>query len=57
MEVSNEFFMEIRRNNLRFKEISIKPIYTKYSEKHSHNLVSLTQSISNGKGMLLRAFR
>lgn len=57
MEVSNEFFMEIRQKHLKFKEIPIKPVYTEYSESHSHNLVSLTQSISNGKGMLLRVFR
>lgn len=57
MEVSNEFFMEIRQKNLKFKEIAIKPVYTEYSEGHSHNLVSLTQTISNGKGMLLRVFR
>ena len=57
MEVSNEFFFEIKNKKLRFKEIPIKPIYTDYSEKHSHNGVSLWQSISNGKGMLLRLFR
>ena len=57
MEVSNEFFMEIKRNNLRLAEIPIKPVYTEYSEKHSHNSVSLWQSVSNGKGMLLRLFR
>ncbi|MCL4397649.1 glycosyltransferase family 2 protein [Patescibacteria group bacterium] len=57
MEVSNEFFMEIRRNNLRLKEISIKPIYTEYSQNHSHNDPSLWQAVSVGKGMLLRLFR
>lgn len=31
MEVSNEFFSEIKRNNLRIKEVPIKVIYTDYS--------------------------
>lgn len=57
MEVSNEFFMEIRRNRLRLKEIPIKPVYTDYSEAHSHNEVSLGHSVSIGKAMLLRLFR
>ena len=33
MEVSSEFFAEIRRNKLRFMEVAIKPIYTEYSLK------------------------
>lgn len=57
MEVSNEFFMEIKRNNLKFTEVPIKPVYTDYSQRHSHNLVSLSHSISIGKAMLLRLFR
>lgn len=31
MEVSNEFFTEIKRHRLKFTEVSIKVIYTKYS--------------------------
>lgn len=31
MEVSSEFFREIKRNNLRYSEIPIDPIYTQYS--------------------------
>jgi len=31
MEVSNEFFTEIKRNHLKFLEVPIKVIYTKYS--------------------------
>ena len=31
MEVSNEFFNEIKRNNLKFAEVPIKVIYTDYS--------------------------
>jgi glycosyltransferase involved in cell wall biosynthesis len=57
MEVSNEFFWEIRRNSLKFLEIPIKAIYTEYSEKHSHNTASLWQAVYVGKGMLLRLFR
>lgn len=57
MEVSNEFFFEIKKRGLRLKEVPIEPVYTEYSEKHSHNGVSLWQSVSNGKGMLLRLFR
>lgn len=57
MEVSNEFFWEIRRNNLRFLEIPIKAIYTDYSERHSHNSANIWQAVFVGKGMLLRLFR
>jgi len=57
MEVSNEFFMEIHRHKLRLAEIPIRPVYTDYSERHSHNIVSLSHTVSVGKGMLLRLFR
>jgi len=57
MEVSNEFFMEIKRNNLSFKEVPIECLYTDYSQGHSHNFVSLEHTISIGKAMLLRIFR
>lgn len=57
MEVSNEFFWEIKRNNLKFAEVPIECLYTDYSQKHSHNFVSLSHTISIGKGMLLRLFR
>lgn len=33
METSNEFFAEIKRNNLRLVEVPIKVIYTSYSMK------------------------
>ena len=33
MEVSTEFFKEIKRNNLSFTEVPIKPVYTNYSRK------------------------
>lgn len=57
MEVSNEFFMEIKRNNLKLTEVSIKPVYTTYSQKHSHNVMSVANLTSIGKGMFLRLFR
>ncbi|MBU1499474.1 glycosyltransferase family 2 protein, partial [Patescibacteria group bacterium] len=31
MEVSNEFFTEIKRHHLKFREVPIKVIYTQYS--------------------------
>ncbi|PIN86274.1 hypothetical protein COV19_05695 [Candidatus Woesearchaeota archaeon CG10_big_fil_rev_8_21_14_0_10_44_13] len=31
MEVSSEFFTEIKRNGLRYREVPIRAIYTKYS--------------------------
>lgn len=31
MEVSSEIFREIHQNKLRYKEVSIKPVYTDYS--------------------------
>jgi len=31
MEVSNEFFTEIKRHHLKFTEVPIKVIYTDYS--------------------------
>lgn len=31
MEVSSEFFTEIRRNKLRFVEVPVKAVYTRYS--------------------------
>jgi len=33
MEVSSEFIKEVGRNNLRYAEIPIKPVYTEYSMK------------------------
>ena len=54
MEVSNEFFNEIKRNNLRFTEVPIKVIYTPYS---------LTKGVKPGNifaiifRLLLRLFR
>jgi UDP-N-acetylglucosamine---dolichyl-phosphate N-acetylglucosaminyltransferase len=34
MEVSSEIIKEIGRNNLRLREVAIKPIYTEYSMQH-----------------------
>lgn len=38
MEVSSEFFKEIKMNNLRLGEIPISPIYTDYSKKKGQRL-------------------
>ncbi len=53
MEVSNEFFKEIKRNNLKFVEIPIKAIYTDYSKKNSKN----SDPFDIGFKLLLRLFR
>lgn len=54
MEVSSEFFREIRRNNLKKAEIAIKAIYTPYS-------LSKGQKLSNAYGifakLMLRSLR
>lgn len=54
MEVSNEFFKEIRRNNLKYREVAVRPIYTDYSrtgEQPDSNWAA------NGFKMILRLFR
>lgn len=54
MEVSSEFFKEIKKNHLRFQEIPIKPIYTEYSRRGGQsNLNSLAVTFK----MVLRLFR
>lgn len=55
MEVSNEFFKEIKINNLRFKEIPIRPIYTKYSIKSSSQ--GQLAPVKLAARMILRLFR
>ena len=40
MEVSSEFFREIKTHNLRFKEIPIKAIYTPYSMRKGQSLLN-----------------
>lgn len=55
MEVSNEFFKEIKKNKLRYFEVPIKPIYTPYS------LASSSQEkgavVKFASRMILRIFR
>ncbi|NMC36422.1 glycosyltransferase family 2 protein [Candidatus Beckwithbacteria bacterium] len=54
MEVSSEFFAEIKRHNLKLKEVPIRVIYTKYSRaKGQSNL----NSVNVGLKLLLRLFR
>jgi len=54
MEVSNEFFYEIKRRRLRLVEVPIDVIYTKYSRlKGQKN----SNAIEVGIKLLLRLFR
>lgn len=54
MEVSSEFFKEIRRNNLKFVEVPIKPVYTEYSRQGGQsNLNGINVTLK----MLVRLFR
>lgn len=41
MEVSSEFFKEIKRLNLRYTEIAIEPIYTEYSQTKGQKLTNI----------------
>lgn len=54
MEVSNEFYKEIKKNGLRYGEISIQPIYTVYSRSDEQNN---SNAFENGFKMILRLFR
>ncbi len=47
MEVSSEFFKEIKTNKLKFKEVPIKTIYTNYS-------ISKGQPLSNSLNILTK---
>lgn len=53
MEVSSEFFVEIKRNNLRFVEIPIEPIYTSYSRRKGQSNLNAVNVLVK---MLLRLF-
>jgi len=46
MEVSSEIIKEIKRNNLRLKEIPIKPVYTKYSMSKGQNFLEGIKTVS-----------
>lgn len=54
MEVSNEFFCEIKRNKLRIKEIPIRVMYTDYSRSKGQKN---TNALDVGSKLLLRLFR
>ena len=60
MEVSSEFFKEIKNNNLRLQEVPIKGIYTEYSLSKSKRDAGRTQNLSTGVktffNLLLRKF-
>lgn len=55
MEVSNEFFREIKKNKLRYFEIPIKPIYTPYSLAGSSQERGAVVKFASR--MILRLFR
>ncbi|MCL4338813.1 glycosyltransferase family 2 protein [Patescibacteria group bacterium] len=54
MEVSSEFFKEIKSNNLRFSEISIIPVYSDYSLEKGQRLSNAPSVMIN---LLLRLLR
>lgn len=54
MEVSNEFFYEIKRCKLRLKEIPIKVMYTEYSRSKGQKN---SNAVNVGVKLLLRLFR
>ena len=54
MEVSNEFFSEIKRLGLKLAEVPIKIIYTDYSRSKGQ---SHTNSLNIIYKLLLRLFR
>jgi hypothetical protein len=55
MEVSSEFFREVSRLNLRYQEIPIKALYTKYSLASSSQ--ERLASVKIPLRLLLRQFR
>lgn len=57
MEVSSEFFREIRTKKLIFKEIPIAAVYTEYSLKGSKQGNIALASIKIGLKMLISLFR
>jgi len=54
MEVSNEFFFEIKRCGLRLEEVPIKVLYTEYSRSKGQKN---SNAFSVGVKLLLRLFR
>lgn len=54
MEVSSEFFKEIRRNGLRFREVPIRAIYTVYSLSKGQNFFVGIKTVAR---LLLLRFR
>lgn len=56
MEVSSEFFKEIKRNKLRFIEVPIQAIYTPYSLSKGQDKKGNWNAFSIGVKMLLRLF-
>lgn len=57
MEFSNEFFKEFSRHNLRYEEVSIEPIYTKYSMIGSKQGSELKASLKLGFKLMVDLLR
>ncbi len=57
MEVSSEFFREVKRNGLRFSEIPIPAIYTDYSRQKGQEGFGNLNAVRVAFKMLLRIFR
>lgn len=55
MEISSEFLREIKRNNLRYREVSIKPVFLEGRVGQDNK--GYWNSINVGVKMLLRIFR
>lgn len=54
MEVSSEFFSEIKKHKLKFQEVPINVIYTKYSRKKGQNNLN---SVKISARLIFRLFR
>lgn len=57
MEVSSEILKEIKVNKLKFREVPIEAIYSKYSRKKGQEGLGNLNAFNVGFKMLLRLFR
>lgn len=57
MEVSSEILKEIKKNNLKFLEIPIMPIYSQYSRNKGQDGIGNLNAINVSFKMFLRLFR
>ena len=56
MEVSSEIFWEIKRNDLKFQEVPIRPIYTAYSLSKGQSLLGGLMMLRNLIWLWLRGW-